>query len=455
MRDWLAQVWDSSRSKLWPIPTIAVVTAVVVGLGLPEIEASFGGPPRTVDRWLFGGDAEAARSVLSTIAASLTTVTALTFTLTVVTLQLASSQFSPRLLRTFSSDLFVQSTLALFLATFTYSVSVLRAVRGSGDDQSGEFVPAGSVTLAFVLAVSSVLGLVLFLAHLSAQVRVENVLQTVHREARHTMRTALSERDSALPRLTAPSPPPEAVQLASRKGGFVTRIEEDGLLRIAVEEDVFLSVDVYPGCFVVGGNPLGTTWAADGLRLDADRADDLAGRVAACLHTGAERTTAQDVGYGLRQLTDVANRALSPGINDPTTAIHALGHLSGLLCELTAFDDGPELLRERDGRVRVVLHRPDFARYVDLALSQPRHYGAGDPQVLGRIFEVLLELSFRVRPEQRTVVLDQLGRLRRTVDAQNFDPCDRAPLDDLGVRVEQTLRPGSHESDGMTTTGRR
>lgn len=433
-------VRDAWRSRLWPIPTLGIVLAVAVGLALPELEAARQGAPQAVDGWLFGGDAEAARSVLSTIAASLTTVTALTFSLTVVTLQLASSQFSPRLLRTFSSDLFVQSTLALFLATFIYSVTVLRAVRGSGDENTAEFVPAAAVTLAFVLAVASVLALVLFLAHLSAQVRVETLLRTVRLEAESTMRSALSERDSDQLPPVVPSPPAGASLLEVRSGGFLTRIAPDGLVDIAVEEDVLLSIDVYPGCFLVEGTPLGRAWSAGAECLDAERADLIAGRVADCVWTGVERTAAQDVGYGLRQLTDVASRALSPGINDPTTAVHALGHISALLCELTAYRSGPELLRDQDDRVRVVLQRPDFATYVDLGISQPRRYGARDPQVLRKIFEVLVDLSHRaVTPEQKAVVLDQLRRLRKTVDAQDFEPEERSDLDELGARVQQNV----------------
>jgi len=148
---------------------------------------------------LFGGDADAVRSLLGAIASSLITVTALTFSLTVVTLQLASSQFSPRLLRTFTSDQFVQATLALFLATFTYALTVLRAVRSAGDSGQAEFFPKFAVTLAFLLAVASVLGLVLFLAHLTAQIRVETMLRNVHRDASRTMRAVLAERSVTAP----------------------------------------------------------------------------------------------------------------------------------------------------------------------------------------------------------------------------------------------------------------
>ncbi len=181
MNTWLASTRDTFKTQLWPAPVIAVVAALLFGVGLPQLDATIDGDlSGRVNDWLFGGDADAARSLLGAIASSLITVTALTFSLTVVTLQLASSQFSPRLLRTFTSDQFVQATLALFLATFTYALTVLRAVRSAGDSGQSEFVPKLAVTLAFVLAVASVLGLVLFLAHLTEQIRVETMLRNGH-----------------------------------------------------------------------------------------------------------------------------------------------------------------------------------------------------------------------------------------------------------------------------------
>ena len=144
--------------------------------------------------------------------------------------------------------------------------------------------------------------------------------------------------------------------------------------------------------------------------------------------------------YGLRQLTDVANKALSPGINDPTTAIHALGHISAFLCDLTDHDLGEHVLTDEHEAVRVVLRQHDFSTYVDLGISQPRRYGASDPAVLERIFSVLLDLSHRVRPEQRRVVREQLARLRGTVADQHFDAAELARLDELGARIEARLR---------------
>lgn len=443
MRTWWANSRDLVRTRLWPVPTIAVTLALLLGLGLPELDAAVDEDlPAGVKAWLFGGDADAARTLLDAISSSMITVTALTFSLTVVTLQLASSQFSPRLLRTFAGDQFVQATLALFLATFTYSLTVLRAVRSGGDGAGEvELVPQIAVTVSFVLALASVVALVLFLAHLTQQIRPETMLRDVHDEALRTLRTTLPERDPAAgngPPAT-PGPPPTASELASTEHGFLTWIDHDALLEVAADEATLLSIDVSPGDFVVVGTPLGTAWPRTGGRHDDETTERIAARVADCLQLSFERTSSQDVGFGLRQLVDVANKGLSPGINDPTTAVHALGHISAFLCVLVERDLAATVLRDEDEEARVVLRGPDLADFVDLGLSQPRRYGAEDPQVLARILQVLLDLARRVAPDQRSVVVDHLDRVRRTVAAQSFDQTERRALEELGVEVERTL----------------
>ncbi len=331
MSSW-AHTRDAFRTRLWPIPTIAVVAALVLGLVVPEIDAAYDDAMSAgLSSWLFGGDADAARSLLGSISSSLITVTGLTFSLTVVSLQLASSQFSPRLLRTFTRDLFVQVTLALFLATFTYSLTVLRAVRGSDDGGGAQLVPKLAVTLAFVLAIASVLGLVLFLSHLTKQLRVETMLSHVHRDALATMRSVRPPRDRrdgdeqgerdggpvTSDDARTPDPPSHARTLVAADDGFLTGIDHDALRSLAVEEGAVLELDVDAGTFLVHGTPLGRAWALDdGGDLDrALRPDSREDH--GCIDVGVERTSAQDVGFGLRQLTDVANKALSPGDQRP------------------------------------------------------------------------------------------------------------------------------------------
>lgn len=436
-----ASALDSLRSQLWPLPVLGVLLAAAAGVTLPLFDRAV---DEAVPPWLsillFGGDAGAARTLLDAIASSLITVTSLTFSLTVVTLQLASSQFSPRLLRTFTSDIFVQATLALFLSTFTYALTVLRAVR-SGDGDDATFVPRFSVTVAFALGIMSVLGLVLFLAHLARQIRVETMLREVHDDASATMRVATVARDDAKPDPVLLTPGDSARAVVASASGFLISLDEVEIAAAALKADAYVVVDSHPGSSLIEGVPVGVTWSREG-QFDDKTFDRLHRSIQRSIRIGYERTAAQDVGYGLRQLTDVANKALSPGINDPTTAIHALGHISALLCQLAHRDLGATSVRDDDGRIRVVLRRPNFAALLDLSITQPRRYGSSDPQVMARLFALLEEVAYH--STDHSSIRQQLVRLRGTVARSDFDDTELTQLDHAGRRVERAMQRWRH-----------
>lgn len=429
---------DSIRTQLWPLPTLGIALALILGVALPELDRRADDTlPTWVTAYLFGGGPSAARTVLETIAGSLMTVTALTFSLTVVTLQLASSQFSPRLLRTFTRDRFVQATLALFLATFTYALTVLRTIRTEAEGQV-LFVPQLSVSLAFLLTVASVVGLVLFLAHLAREIRVETMLATVEEDAQDTVRGLTGH--GSKPGGPMPPAPPSAMFLPATESGFLVLINEDALLAAAREAQAIVVIDRTAGGSVVAGTPLGQAWPLTEGSFPLETLTRLRDRVSGAITLGFERTSVQDVGFGLRQLTDVAVKALSPGINDPTTAVHALGHTSALLCTLAGLDLSPVVLHDDGDEARAILRRPSFRELLDTAIAQPRRYGAADPAVLSRLFQLLAEVAWSTDdPECRRAVTDQLARLRASAAEQDYDPAERSVIAYRGEMVERAL----------------
>ncbi|WP_431237509.1 DUF2254 domain-containing protein [Mycolicibacterium aichiense] len=431
---------DAIRSRLWPVPALGVVAAVAVGVGLPKLDAVVDNHMSpTLAGYLFGGSADAAREVLGAIATSLMTVTSLTFSLTLVTLQLASSQYSPRLLRTFAADPFVQRTLALFLATFAYALTVLRTVRNDNQG-SGLFVPRISVTVAYLLAMASVLVLVLFLGHLVRQIRIETMLDHVSADISDTTRRTLDPIDEQQNDVS-PTPPPHCDIITADSSGFLVQVDDRALVSAAVDAGAVVWIDRPVGSNVVAGVPVAFFWGIEpGKELDDDGADALRRCVAAALHTGVERTATQDIGYGLRQMTDVAVRALSPGINDPTTAIHALNSCTAVLCELARYRLGTRILRDDDDVIRVVIAQPDLPDLLDLVCGQPRLYGAQDPQVMGTLLALLRDVAWVVRlPEHREAIAQRCARLQFSIAAQNFDAAERSQLDRIGREVGESL----------------
>ena len=424
----IARITDAIRAQLWPVPTVAVLLAVTAGTTLPIMDAALDGAlPDKISVLLFSGGPDAARAVLQAIAGSLITVSSLTFSLTVVTLQLASSQFSPRLLRTFVSDRFVHYTLALFMSSFAFALTVLRSVRSIEGPDDG-FVPEISVTIAFLLAIASILGLVLFLAHLTREIRAETMMQRVSDDTLATLERNFP--DSEGPPRHVPAAGPGAVRIEANRSGFLTSVDRDALLSLAREEGVVIRIDSQPGNSVVAGVPFATAWPLDSsTELGIEQEARLSSGVNAAVNIGSERTQVQDVAFGFRQLVDVATRALSPGINDPTTAVHVLGHLSGLLCQVLTRRPGTRCLTDEQDEVRVVLSLPEMADFLELALAQPRHYGITDPEVATRLLGLLQEVSWcdtagSYRPE----ILDQAQRTETAIQASQHLPVVRASL---------------------------
>lgn len=437
-RKWRDYVSEALRTRLWPVPLIGVLLGIGAGLGLPALdEAVDDAIPRL--RLLFESNMDYAREVLGTIATALITVTTLTFSLTVVTMQLASAQYSPRLLRTFSLDRVVRRTMAVLLATFAYALTVLGNIR-QGPGPSPDVVAQISVTVAALLALLCVVQLVLFFAHLVHQIRVETMMHAVSADSLLVGSRIFQSLDSADERRPIPQPPANAALIEGRSTGFLVSIDEESLLAAAEQADAVVFVNRTPGDWLIAGSPLAFAWTSDSHgTLDDERLKTLSEGVSAAVRTANERIPAQDVALGIRQLTDVALKAISPGINDPTTAVHALGNTSALLCHLAQRRLDYKVLCGGDVTLAVIRQRK-FSELLDLAVAQPRRYGANDPTVLARLFTLLREVAWHARePEHKSAIACQLERLRRTVSAQEFDKAEHDSLADLGRDVDAVL----------------
>ncbi len=432
----LSAARDAFSALLWPIPVVAVLLSIALGIGLPHLDAHVATDSSSAHTLLFSGGAASARSVLSTIANSLITVTSLTFSLTVVTLQLASSQYSPRLLRTFAHDRIVQSTLALFLSTFTFALTVLRSVRSNvaGPQQA---VPQISVVVAYLLTAGSVVALVGFLSHLTRQIRLESMVRAVHDDGSAT----LNRMRSSAPQQQAQGalePPADAALICASRSGFLVGADEQQMLRSALDANAQIVLDAVPGDFTVAGVPIARVWPGEGgLKVPVP---DIASRIQAALIVGDERTAAQDIGFSFRQLTDVAVKALSPGINDPTSAVHALDRSAALLCEFAGHELGPQLLHDEAGKVRVMLQRAGFADLLELIITQPLHYGGSDVVVLKRLLNLLREVAWCAKtPAAREQIGQQLSRLSSASEAHCFNSSERDALARLTRGVQAAL----------------
>jgi uncharacterized membrane protein len=277
-------------------------------------------------------------------------------------------------------------------------------------------------------------------AHLTREIRVETMMRKVNAETRATM-------DRVFPAHRPPQQQPVpatgtgTMDIRRSRSGFLTGWNKNALLRAAREAGAVIRIDREPGSSLVEGVPFATAWPLPpATALSPETAEQLREQINAAVDTGFERTNVQDVGFGFRQLSDVAARALSPGINDPTTAVHVIGHLSDLLCRLANRTTGPEVITDDTDEVRVILAQPRFQDLLDLALAQPRQYGAGDPAVAERLLVLLRELSWRdEREDHNGEVLVQLAQMREAIAACAYTSVERRRL----LNLADAVTPGT------------
>jgi uncharacterized membrane protein len=400
----LRNLWQSLQETFWFLPAVMTCAAFALAFVTIRIDEGInyqesGGPD-----WVYTRGPEGARAILSTVAGSMITVAGVVFSVTVVALSLASSQFGPRLLRNFVRDRGNQIVLGTFVTTFVYCLLVLRTIRQMNGQ---EFVPHVSVTAAIMMALTSLGVLIYFIHHVSVQIQAPEIIANVGRELHQTIDRLFPEElgkdvpsnggtlvEEDLPALR------DARPVTARDEGYVLSVDNDRLMELAVEKDLLIRVIARPGSFVVKGSTLAEV--APGGRLDEEVQD----QVEATFLLGGRRTPMQDAEYAVDQLVEVAVRALSPGINDPFTALACLDRLSAGLCHLAERKIPSPYRSDKEGALRVIARPASFPELAAAAFDQIRHYGSTSAPVLTRLLEaVALVLERASRVEDRVALL--------------------------------------------------
>jgi uncharacterized membrane protein len=415
--------WFDIRNSLWFLPAVLTIAIGLLAFGTIWVDSALLLERRSDIVWFFGGGAEGARGVLSAIAGTMITVTALVFSITVVALQLAASQLSPRVLRSFMGDRPNQVVLGFFIATFTYALLVLRAVRSPLEGEGG-FVPALSVTVAIVLALASVGLLIFFVHHAADSMRTSVVINRAAKTALDLVDHLFPE-DVGQPR--QPAPPawletePAGVVPAER-GGYLRAVNGDALFALAEKRSLTVRPTPGIGDFVLPGATLAEVWPA--AALDEKVTD----AVRAALELGSERSPQQDLAFAIQMLVDIAVRALSPGVNDPTTATISLDRLSEVMT-LLGNRDWPDPVRSGEQeKIRLVLRGPAYETLVDLAFAAIRWYGAGDPVVAAHLIASLGQVAALAPADRRECLIIQAQNCFLAARAKVNLPSDQARL---------------------------
>ena len=416
------------------VPGVMVAIFGILGIVLVEIDKQL-----ELDgvAWVFAGDGPAARTVLSVIAGSLITVAGLTFSITMVVLQLASTQFSPRILRTFFGDRITQVTIGAYVGTFVYAIFVLRAVGSFGD---AGFVPRLSVTVAALLGIAAVVLLIVYLHHVSQMVQVSHVTAEIARETLRRIDAlmpdrydpATDERDGRVPAAWRDGP---STPVFPARPGYVQRVDLDGLTDRVEKCADRVAILVCPGDFAGLESPIAAVWPAS-----AECTQQLLDAVS----IADERDLEQDVDFGIRQLADTALRAASPGVNDPMTVVTCVSYLRSILVRIT--ERATPAAHLADASCEIVVRRRDYGEYLG-ALRQVGRHARGDAWVTDELFETLracVAVAARAGAVERVGTL--LAAAQALAERAHRDADDEHDRDRVAAQMDTITREAAGTS---------
>jgi uncharacterized membrane protein len=434
----LAAHWRSEvlRTNLWLVPAIEVLAAIALFAGTLSLDRAAYHGDFGVPSWVISGSADGARQILTAIAAAVITVVGVVFSIILVTLTLASTQFGPRMLRNFIRDRGTQLTLGTFVATFVYAVLVLVSI---GPGPHGAFVPHIGVTVTLALMVVALGVLIYFIHHTATSIQLPQVIAGIARELSEAI-DVQGGYDTTTGLAGDREAGPSAAELASRlKESGVVRAPESGylqfirhgvLVQFAADANAVISLDYRPGHFLVQGHPFALVWPPEA----ATRVSDALGRAHV---TGPNRTLTQDVSFGVDQLVEIAIRALSSAVNDTFTALTCVDWLGDSLCKITARWHPARVHRDSEGFIRVITAEPSHERLVQRAFEKIRQASDGMPAVMIRQLDALVKIMAETSGvEQRRVLLDQAAMILRASERSVPEEADRA---DVRRRYEEAL----------------
>jgi uncharacterized membrane protein len=440
----LPSAWrrEALRTNLWLVPTVEIVLAVVLFAGTYALDRAAYNGSWHLPSFVISGSADAARQILTAIAAAVITVVTLVFSITIVTLTLASTQFGPRMLRNFIRDRITQLTLGSFVATFVYSILALVAI---GPGAHGEFVPHVSITVTMVLVVADVAVLVVFIDHIAKSIQLPQVIASIAGDLAHAIEADVAESAAGVVK-AGPSLSEMLVRLDEDSGvvrapgsGYLQYVSMSTLIDISSRGHAVIRLLHRPGHFVVEGEPLANVWPA---AATPGVARALGGAHA----TGPHRTLTQDLSFAVDQLVEIAIRALSAAVNDTFTALACIDWLGDGLGKIAGRWQPVMVHRDAAGHVRVITVPVSFRRLVERAHDKIRQASRGMPAVMIRQLDAIAKVMARTSTaEQREVLLEQADMILRSSEESVPEAADRA---DVRRRYDAVRSASSAATDG-------
>ncbi len=446
MKTRLLTIWEKLHTSFWFVPGLVVAASVALAAATIAIDREMS--ERAVLRLplVYRTGVEGARALLSTVAGSMITVTGVVFSVMVVAFTLASSQFTPRLLRNFMRDLGNQVVLGIFIGTFTYCLCVLR-IDGGVDEV---FVPRISVSCAFALTGLSIGALVYFIHHAASLIQAQAIIATIGRELECALQP-LYPRGIGQSGPSGEAHLPDdfaarAAEITSPRNDYVEALDGAGLMALAETNDLIVELEHRPGDFTVFGEIIARAYPREKIN------DGLREQIRAAFLFGPQRTQTQDPEFVLNELVEIAVRALSAAINDPMTAVLCVDRLGAALATVAAHPRPTAYRYGADGKLRIVAKHYGFRGLVEAAFNPIRQYGRQSVPVTIRLLEAIRRIALHAQTDDREVLLRQAIMIERGSRQAPFDPGDREDIDERFRAALATLGHVPDEFDEFVSS---
>ncbi len=439
MRGRLLKLLQDIRGSYWFVPSIMVVAAILLAMVTDSIDANVDTSFLANIPWLYQNQPAGARAVLSAIATSMIGVAGVTFSMTLVAVSFAASNIGPRLISNFMRDKGNQITLGTFIATFVYCLLILRTVTEAVGDSTPAHIPHISILIALSMTLLSVGNLIYFIHHIPESINVSRIANLIAGELQTSITELFpdsvgepSEQDTCAKTAFGAKFRVESQAVRATETGYMQVVDDAALMNIAKENDLVVRIEYRPGDFVTSNSVL--LYAHPSARVD----EDVASQLRNCFVFGLKRTATQNAMFLLDQLIEIEMRALSPGVNDPFTAVSCLDWLQAVLAIIIQ-REAPDFCRYDDeGELRVAVHAVSFERFASAVFDQPLQYVAGDRTAALRMMQALAELVAVCEKTEYTEILIEHARKLSEAGQQCLPVV--SDQETLTRRYEQTLR---------------
>lgn len=425
--------WGELKSTFWFIPVLIMIFFIALALVLIYVDSIVDYDTGPVTQYFLTANPDSARRIVSIISAAMIGVAGTVFSITLVALSLASSQFGPRLLKNYMYDRLNQVVLGTYVSTFIYCLIVLNSIRGV---EKFTFIPSISVLVAIAVALANIILLLVFIHHIAVGIQADKVISGVYKELDSSLKALFEEekekgedQNGTEDEQKIKERLPYKKRLIVHKGGYIQLIDYDKFINVASEFDGIVEIYHRPGSYLVDGQEMGIFYA--GNPLEQETLD----KCKSFYVMGSVRTRYQDAEYAIHQMVEIASRALSPGINDPYTAITCIDKLTSGICYLTGAKFPSRYRYDDKGNLRVMVKVLSFEGIVDASLNQIRQYGKSMPAVMVRLMESLATINNFARDENQKAVVRNHARLVMNMAEKSFDEPD--DINDLVQRYNQ------------------